>query len=159
VAADGREVRLSNLDKVYWPADGYTKADLVAYYYNAARLVLPYVRDRPLTMKRMPDGLAGQPFYAKQAPDHTPGWVMTAEVTSLDDGKTIDYVLGQDRATLLWLANLGCIELHPWHSRVDDIGRPDYAFFDLDPFDVDFATVRDVALVVKAALAGCRSSA
>jgi bifunctional non-homologous end joining protein LigD len=152
VASDRRQVRLSNLDKRYWPDDGYTKADLVAYYWNAAPWVLPYVRDRPLTMKRMPDGLSGEPFYAKQAPDHTPAWVATAAVTSREDGKTIDYVLGQDRATLVWLANLGCIELHPWHSRVDAIGRPDYAFFDLDPFDVEFATVRDVALVVKAAL-------
>jgi bifunctional non-homologous end joining protein LigD len=150
---DDRRLRFSNLDKVYWPDDGFTKGDLVTYYWNAARWALPYVRDRALTMKRMPDGLSGQPFYAKQAPGHTPDWVVTAAVTSLEDGKTIDYVLGQDRPTLLWLANLGCIELHPWHSRVDAIGRPDYAFFDLDPFDVDFATVRAVALVVQAALA------
>jgi bifunctional non-homologous end joining protein LigD len=149
---DGRRVTLSNLDKPYWAPEGYTKADLVAYYANIAPWALPYVRDRPLTMKRMPGGADGEFFYAKQVPEHAPDWVSTAAVTSIGGGKTIDYVLGQDAATLLWLANLGCVELHPWHARVDDLAHPDYAFFDLDPnldADVDFATVREVALLVR----------
>lgn len=152
VPTDGVEVRLSNLDKLYWGPEGYTKADLVAYYWNIAPYALPYVAGRALTMKRMPDGADGAFFYAKQAPGHTPRWVRTAAVTSRDTGKTIDYILAGDRATLVWLANAGCIELHPWHSRVDAIGKPDYAFFDLDPFGTDFDTVLDVALHVRAAL-------
>ena len=145
---DGRRLRLTNLDKIFWRPEGYTKADVIAYYADMARYVLPYVRDRPLTLKRMPNGADGDFFYAKQAPPHTPEWVRTAGVVSRDSGKRIDYLLADDRASLVWLANLGCIELHPWHSRVDALGRPDYAFFDLDPFDVGFDVVRDVALHV-----------
>jgi bifunctional non-homologous end joining protein LigD len=156
---DGRELRLSNLEKPYWGPEGYTKGDLVAYYDNIAPWVLPYVRDRPLTMKRMPGGVDAEFFYAKQVPAHAPDWVATAPVTSLDNGKTIDYVLAQERASLLWLANLGCVELHPWHARVDDLAHPDYAFFDLDPMGVGFEEVREVALLVRDACAhlGLRS--
>ncbi len=150
---DGRALKVSNLDKPYWKPEGYTKADLLTYWYNAAPLALPYLRGRPLTLKRMPDGADGAFFYAKQAPGHTPAWVDTAPVVSRDSGKTVDYLLAADRATVVWLANLGCIELHPWHSRVDDIGRPDYAFFDLDPMgSATFAMVREVALLVRTVL-------
>ena len=148
----GVEQKVTNLDKCFWEPEGYTKADLLAYYYNIAESILPYLADRPLTLKRMPHGADGEFFYAKQAPSHTPPWVTTAPVTSRDTGKTIDYLLAQDPPSLLWLANLGCIELHPWHARIDRIGRPDYAFFDLDPFGVPFADVRAVALHVRAAL-------
>jgi bifunctional non-homologous end joining protein LigD len=149
---DGREVRLTNLDKVFWPDEGYTKGDVVAYYLTVAEAILPYVRERPLTMKRMPDGAFGDFFYAKQAPPHTPDWITTAPVVAIRSGARIDYVVPTDRASLGWLANLGCIELHPWHSRVASLGAPDYAFFDLDPFGVDFGVVRDVALHVRAIL-------
>ncbi len=149
---EGREVRLTNLDKVFWPDEGYTKGDVVAYYLTVADAVLPYVRERPLTMKRMPNGAFGDFFYAKQAPSHTPDWIATAPVVAIRSGDRIDYVVPTDRASLGWLANLGCIELHPWHSRVGSLGAPDYAFFDLDPFGVDFPVVRDVALHVQAVL-------
>ncbi len=152
VDLDDVAVPVSNVRKAYWSPEGYTKADLLGYYYNAAPWVLPYLAGRPLTLKRMPNGADGEFFYAKQAPTHTPSWVTTAPVTSVADGKTIDYLLAQDTASLLWIANLGCIEMHPWHARVDDIGHPDYAFFDLDPMGTDFATVRDVALLVHDAL-------
>ena len=149
---DGQPVRLTNLDKVFWPEEGYTKGDVVAYYLTAADQVLPYVQRRPLTMKRMPDGAFGDFFYAKQAPPHTPPWVHTAPVVAVKSGARIDYIVPDDRPTLAWLANLGCIELHPWHSRVESLGAPDYAFFDLDPFGVDFGVVRDVALHIRALL-------
>ncbi len=149
---DGREVRLTNLDKVFWPDEGYTKGDVVAYYLTVADVVLPYVRERALTMKRMPDGAFGEFFYAKQAPSHTPAWITTAPVVAIRSGARIDYVVPNDRASLAWVANLGCIELHPWHSRVSSLGAPDYAFFDLDPFGVEFPVVRDVALHVRALL-------
>ncbi|CAN5887890.1 ATP-dependent DNA ligase [soil metagenome] len=152
VEVAGRAVRLTNLDKVFWPDHGYTKGDVVAYYLTVADTVLPYVRERPLTMKRMPDGAFGDFFYAKQAPPHTPEWISTAPVVAIRSGARIDYVVPTDAASLAWVANLGCIELHPWHSRVDSLGAPDYAFFDLDPFGVEFPVVRDVALHVNALL-------
>jgi bifunctional non-homologous end joining protein LigD len=149
---DGVEIKVTNLDKLYWAPEGYTKGDLLTYWFNIAPFALPYLEGRPLTLKRMPHGADGDFFYAKQAPTHTPPWIHTAPVTSRD-GKTIDYLLATDRASLVWLANLGCIELHPWHSRVDDIAHPDYAFFDLDPMgDATFGMVRDVALLVRTVL-------
>ena len=151
-ALDGHEVRLSNLDKVYWPDEGYTKGDLLNAYYNLAPLIVPHLRDRPLTLLRMPDGIAGPEFYEKQAPSHTPDWVPRAHVVGVAR-RAIDFLLANDTASLLFVANLGCIEMHPLHSRADRIDRPDYAFFDLDPFPpITFETVRRVASMVKVAL-------
>jgi DNA ligase D-like protein (predicted ligase)/DNA ligase D-like protein (predicted polymerase)/DNA ligase D-like protein (predicted 3'-phosphoesterase) len=153
--ADGRELRLSNLDKVYWPADGITKGDLLAYYWNVADLLLPHLRDRPLTMKRMPNGLAGEPFYEKQVPAHAPDWLPTAAVPTEEDSRVVEFVLAQDRASLLYVVNLGCIEMHPLHSRAGSLDRPDYAFFDLDPFEpYTYEDVRTVAKLVKVVLDG-----
>jgi bifunctional non-homologous end joining protein LigD len=153
--ADGRELRLSNLDKVYWPDDGYTKGDLLAYYWNVAELILPHLHDRPLTMKRMPDGLAGQPFYEKQVPAHAPDWLPTTAVPSEDDTRVVEFVMVQDLPSLLYVVNLGCIEMHPLHARAGSLDRPDYAFFDLDPFEpYTYADVRTVAKLVKVVLDG-----
>src|SRR6266540_5745066 len=148
--ADGRELRLSNLDKVFWPEEGYTKGDLVAYYFNVAPRMLPYLAGRPLTMKRMPDGISGPFFYEKDAPSHTPDWMPRCSVES--QGSTsrwgavkhdvINYLMVEDTAGLLFMANLGCIEFHPLHSRCGSIESPDYMFFDLDPFEP--ATFEDV---------------
>ncbi len=151
--ADGRELRLSNLDKVFWPDEGYTKGDLVSYYFNVAELIVPHLRDRPLTMKRMPDGIGGDFFYEKTAPSHTPDWVARCTVRSEDarDG-VIGYLMVNDLATLLYVANLGCIEMHPLHSRCDAVETPDYLFFDLDPMEASFDQVLRVAMHVKAAL-------
>ena len=153
--ADGRRLRVSNLDKRYWPDDGYSKGDLLAYYWNVAELLLPHLRDRPLTMKRMPDGLAGEPFYEKQVPAHAPDWLPTAAVPSEDETRVVEFVVVQDLPTLEYVANLGCIEMHPLHSRAGSLDRPDYAFFDLDPFPpYTFADVRTVAMLVKVVLDG-----
>ena len=152
---DGRELRLSNLNKVFWPDQGYTKGDLIAYYYNVGEWILPYLAGRPLTMKRMPNGITGSFFYEKSAPSHTPPWMRRCPVESDDErgrSKLIDYLLVDDAAGLLFMANLGCIELHPLHARCDSYQYPDYAFFDLDPFDVEFEDVLAVAMHVKAAL-------
>jgi bifunctional non-homologous end joining protein LigD len=126
---------VSNLNKLFWPKEGYTKGDLLAYYWNVAELIGPYLHGRPLTMKRMPDGIEGEHFYEKTAPSHTPDWVRRCTVLS-DDSKRgeIDYIVVDDTATLLFVANLGCIEMHPLHSRCEDVEHPDYLFFDLDPF-------------------------
>jgi bifunctional non-homologous end joining protein LigD len=153
--AAGREVRLSNLDKVFWPDEGYTKGDLLNYYFNIAPTMLPYLRDRPLTMKRMPDGITGNEFYEKNAPSHTPEWIGRCAIPSEEarDG-VINYLMANDEAALLFVANLGCIEFHPLHSRCARPDLPDYLFFDLDPFDPPngFADVLAVAHHVHAAL-------
>jgi DNA ligase D-like protein (predicted ligase)/DNA ligase D-like protein (predicted polymerase)/DNA ligase D-like protein (predicted 3'-phosphoesterase) len=150
---DGRELRLSNLGKVFWPEEGYTKGDLIAYYFNVAPRMLPYLAGRPLTMKRMPDGIDGPYFYEKDAPSHTPEWMPRCAVES--QGSTsrwgpvkhdvINYLMVEDTAGLLFMANLGCIEFHPLHSRCGSIESPDYMFFDLDPFPP--ATFEDVLIV------------
>ncbi len=151
---DDRELRLSNLNKVFWPEEGYTKGDLIAYYFNVAHLMLPHLSARPLTMKRMPDGIDGPFFYEKSAPSHVPDWIGRCKVLS-DDAKTgvIDYMTIEDAAGLLFIANLGCIEFHPLHSRCEDVEHPDYCFFDLDPFPpYTYEDVLTVARHIKALL-------
>ncbi|HJR97838.1 MAG TPA: non-homologous end-joining DNA ligase [Actinomycetota bacterium] len=145
---DGRELRLSNLTKIFWPDEGYTKGDLVAYYLNVASLIVPHLAERPLTMKRMPDGIDGPFFYEKSAPSHTPDWLGRCLVES-EDAKSgeIDYLTIADAAGLLYIANLGCIEFHPLHSRCADVVHPDYLFFDLDPFEP--YTYEDVLIVAR----------
>jgi bifunctional non-homologous end joining protein LigD len=154
MTVDDRELRLSNLDKVFWPVEGYTKGDLVAYYYNVADLILPYLAGRPLTMKRMPNGITGHFFYEKSAPSHTPDWMSRCQVYSEEKkGGFIDYLMVEDTAGLLFMANLGCIEFHPLHARCERIELPDYLFFDLDPFEpATFDDVLVVARHVRAAL-------
>ena len=159
--ADGRELRLSNLGKVFWPDEGYTKGDLIAFYYNISDQILPYLRGRPLTMKRMPDGLAGGFFYEKEAPSHTPDWMRRCPVpTSGPDSRwgpvkhdVINYLMVEDVAGLLFMANLACIEFHPLHSRCASIDEPDYVFFDLDPFEP--ATYDDVLAVARLVKVSC----
>ncbi|HEV8571871.1 MAG TPA: non-homologous end-joining DNA ligase [Actinomycetota bacterium] len=154
--AAGRRLRLSNLDKVFWPEEGYTKGDLVAYYFNVAELILPYLAGRPLTMKRMPNGITGDYFYEKNAPSHTPEWMPRCRVESEGDEARLgynDFLMAEDLAGLLFVVNLGAIEFHPLHSRCGTIDQPDYAFFDLDPFEpASFEDVRAVARHVRAAL-------
>ena len=154
-AAD-QKLRLSNLDKVFWPDEGYTKGDLVAYYFNVDELILPYLAGRPLTMKRMPNGITGDYFYEKNAPSHTPEWMPRCRVESEGDEARLgynDFLMAEDLAGLLFVANLGAIEFHPLHSRCGTIDQPDYAFFDLDPFEpATFEDVRAVARHVRAAL-------
>jgi len=148
-------VTLSNLTKVFWPDTGYTKGDLLGAYNSLAPLILPYLRDRPLTLLRMPDGVTGPSFFEKQAPAHTPEWVSRARIEGRGSRGAIDYLVAQDEASLLFVANLGCVEMHPLHSRRQRPGHPDYAFFDLDPFPpITFAQVRRVALMIRVALDG-----
>jgi bifunctional non-homologous end joining protein LigD len=131
VEVEGRELSLSNLDKVMYPAVGFTKGQVIDYYTRIAPAVLPHLRDRPLTLKRYPNGVEGGHFYEKQAPSHRPEWVR-AEPIELRS-KTIDFVVCDDLPTLVWLANLADLELHPSLSLVDDINRPTVMAFDLDP--------------------------
>jgi bifunctional non-homologous end joining protein LigD len=151
VETDGRRVRLSNLDKIFWPDHSYTKGDLLAYYFNIAPLILPHLYGRPLTMRRMPDGAAGKEFYEKNAPSHTPEWIPRCQVESESGGT--DFLMADSVAALLFVTNLGCIEFHPLHARCDRPDLPDYLFFDLDPHPpIDFSDVLAVAHHVITAL-------
>ena len=131
VDVQGHRLSLSNLDKVLYPAVGFTKGQVIDYYTRIAPAVLPHLRDRPLTLKRYPNGVEGGHFYEKQAPSHRPEWVR-AEPIELRS-KTIDFVVCDNLPTLVWLANLADLELHPSLSLVDDINRPTVMAFDLDP--------------------------
>jgi bifunctional non-homologous end joining protein LigD len=133
VEIDGRRLHLTNLNKIYFPDDGYTKRDLLAYYFRIAPLILPFLNDRPLVLRRYPNGIDGKAFFQKDAPIETPEWAKTATIRSEDKNKPIHYILANDRATLIYLTNLGCIDHNPWSSRYDNQDYPDYIFFDLDP--------------------------
>jgi bifunctional non-homologous end joining protein LigD len=127
-----RPLLLSNIDKVYFP-DGTTKGDLIQYYASVADLLLPHLSGRPISMSRYPEGIDGPSFYEKRAPGHQPDWMKTAVVPSDSMGGDIDFLLAADRQSLMWFANMGCIEVHPFHSRADHLEYPDYAIFDFDP--------------------------
>jgi len=147
VRVEGREVRLTNLDKVFWPQLGLTKRDLLQHYADVASVLLPHIRDRAMVMKRYPNGIDGGFFFMKRAPSPRPDWIATCSITH-DSGNVIDFPMVQDLPTLLWLVNLGCIDLNQWYARCDDVDRPDYLHFDLDPGDASFEDVRRTALVV-----------
>jgi bifunctional non-homologous end joining protein LigD len=150
-----RIVRLSNLDKPYWPEQGITKGDLLRYYRDVASTLLPHIRDRPFTMKRFPDGWQGRPFFRKDVTNYAPAWVKRVAVRVTSRGspqqsRTIEAPVVNDELSLLWMVNTGCIECHTWYSRIDNLERPDRVVFDLDPSDdVGFAETVEVALLVK----------
>jgi bifunctional non-homologous end joining protein LigD len=143
----------TNLDKVYWPVEGYTKGDLLAYYRDVAPFILPHLQDRPLSLHRHPDGIEGQSFFQKdisrQAP---PSWISTVDIPSEHRGQTIRYMLCQDEPGLMYLANLGSIEINCWNSRRQHLERPDFAVIDLDPQDVPYTQVVEIAREVHALL-------
>jgi bifunctional non-homologous end joining protein LigD len=149
----GRDVvPLTHLERVYWPEDGYTKGDLVRYYDEIAPTILPYLKDRPLIMKRYPAGIRG-PFFHQHDVNEVPEFVRTATLEVEGGGHTVDYVVGTGRATLLYMANLGAVERHPFHSRVGNLDCPDWMVFDLDPGEgVEFETICQLAVWVREVL-------
>jgi bifunctional non-homologous end joining protein LigD len=150
--APGREVRLTNLRKLFWPALGITKGDLLQYYADVSDALLPHLHDRAMVMKRYPHGADGEFFFMKRAPEPRPSWIETVAIKH-DSGNVIDFPIIQDLASLLWVINLGCIDLNPWYARRDDVDRPDFLHFDLDPVEgATFAKVRETALAVRDAL-------
>ncbi len=128
-----RPLSLSNLDKVFFPEDPYTKGDLIQYYASVAPMLLPHLEGRPISMNRYPDGIGGPSFYEKRAPGHQPVWMRTAPVPSDSQGGSIEFLLADSRESMMWFANMGCIEVHPLHSRIGALDHPDYAIFDFDP--------------------------
>jgi bifunctional non-homologous end joining protein LigD len=151
-----RTLRLSNLDKPFWPEEGIAKGDLIGYYRDIAPVLVPHLKGRPFTMKRYPDGWQGKHFFQKQSPSHMPEWILRASLpasTREGERKLIDYALVNDDLALLWMANMGCIDLHTWASRADRPERPDWVVFDLDPSeDAGFEHVIRVARLVKQTL-------
>jgi len=149
VRAGKRELRVSNLDKVFWPDDGITKGDLLDYYRQVAPVLVPHLKGRPFTMRRYPDGAFGKAFFQKNAPSHMPEWIKTFR-----EGET-DYPIVDDELALLWMVNMGCIDMNPWYSRVDRPDRPDFVLFDLDPTpEVPYSQTVEVALILKSLLDG-----
>ncbi len=140
---DGHSLKFTNLDKVYYPEDGYTKRDLLNYYDAVAALLLPYLKNRPLSLKRYPNGIHAEFFFQKNTPAGYPSWLRTETVDK------IRYVLADDRAALLYLTNLGCIDQNPWMSRVGSLENPDYILIDLDPQQCEYEKIVEAALLVK----------
>ena len=162
VRVGGEVVPLTSLDRVYWPDEGYTKGDLIRYYDEVSKYILPYLEDRPLIMKRYPAGVRGQ-FFHQHDVNEVPDFVRTASLEVEDGGgHRVDYIVGSGKATLLYMANLGAIERHPWHSRVANLEHPDWFVFDLDPGEgVEFKTICEVAVGTRDVLSalGLRSYA
>ena len=149
VELNGRRLHLSNLNKVYFPEDSYTKRHLLAYYYRIADTLLPYLKDRPLVLRRYPDGIHGNAFFQKEVGDDAPEWMPTTEIFSEGRGESMRYFRVDDRASLLHVVNLGCIDHNPRASRVGDLDHPDHVWFDLDPGEkADFASVVAVAALL-----------
>jgi bifunctional non-homologous end joining protein LigD len=148
----GREVRLTNLDKPFWPELGLTKGGLIQYYADVAPVLLPHISDRAMVMKRYPHGAHGEFFFMKRAPAPRPDWIRTCRIEH-DSGNVIDFPVIDDVASLLWVINLGCIDLNQWYAKCDDVDRPDYVHFDLDPgAGAQWAHVLECGLIVREAL-------
>ena len=149
----GRAVKLTNLKKLFWPELKITKRDLLQYYADVAHALLPHLQDRAMVMKRYPNGAAGDFFFMKRAPSPRPSWIELCSIHH-GSGNIIDFPIIQDVPALLWVINLGCIDLNQWYARCDDVDRPDYLHFDLDPVPgATWQNVLQTALVVRDALA------
>jgi bifunctional non-homologous end joining protein LigD len=145
----GKTVELTNLKKIFWPKLGLTKRDLLAYYAAISPALLPHLKDRAMVMKRYPNGAAGKFFFMKRAPESRPAWIETCRILH-PSGTLIDFPMVQDLASLLWVVNLGCIDMNQWYATCEDPDRPDYMSFDLDPVaPADFGDVKKAALAVR----------
>ncbi|MDB4939913.1 MAG: ATP-dependent ligase LigD phosphoesterase module / ATP-dependent ligase LigD polymerase [Candidatus Doudnabacteria bacterium] len=143
-----RPSEFTHLDKIFWPKEKYTKGDLINYYRKISPYILPYLKDRPESMNRHPNGIDGQSFFQKDVGHSLPNWIETVEVFSESNQKNINYLVCQDQKTLLYMANLGCIEINPWSSRLKNLENPDYAVIDLDPGDISFDKVIEAAQTI-----------
>ena len=146
---DGHEMKFTNLSKLYWPEDKFTKGDLLNYYYSMAEYIMPYMKDRPQSLNRFPGGIHGKSFYHKNMGGKVDKWLNTFERFSESSGEPKDFLICTDSASLLYMANLGCIEMNPWHSRIHRPNSPDWSVIDLDPGEISFDKVIETALVVK----------
>lgn len=156
LSVDGGTVRLTNLQKVFWPQLGLTKRDLLQYYLDVSPWLLPHLKNRAMVMKRYPNGISGEFFFMKRAPAARPSSIPICSIKH-HSGNVIDFPMVQNTASLLWVVNLGCIDLNPWYSRCDEVDRPDYLHFDLDPVPgATFKQVLETAVIVRDALASIK---
>lgn len=147
---NGHLLKLTNQEKVYWPKDGYTKGDVLEYYNTISKYILPYLKDRPQSLKRNPNGILDKGFFHKDAGDKAPEWVEHVKLYSESAKKDIDYIVCNNKATLLYLNNLGCIEINPWNSRTNHLDHPDYMVMDIDPAEKStFNEVIETARIIK----------
>jgi bifunctional non-homologous end joining protein LigD len=152
LAVSGRDVQLTNLRKLFWPDLKITKGDLLQYYADVSSYLLPHIRNRAMVMKRYPNGAYGEFFFMKRAPEPRPAWIETCAIEHAS-GSVIHFPMIQDLPALLWVVNLGCIDLNQWYATCDDVDRPDYVHFDLDPGEgATVGQVREAALIVRDAL-------
>lgn len=149
VELDGRTLKFTNLDKVLYPKDGYTKRDLIAYYDQVSEWLVPHLKDRPLSLKRYPNGIHSEFFFQKNASDHFADWLRLIPVKEGHPPKTKQYVAADDRSSLLYLTNLGCIDQNPWISRAGSLEHPDFVLIDLDPFECPFERLIEAAQIVR----------
>jgi bifunctional non-homologous end joining protein LigD len=150
IVVSGKRVKCTNLTKVYWPGEGYTKGDLIKYYLRISKYILPYLKDRPQSLNRYPNGISGESFYQKDMDvEQVPSWLKTVKMESKTNSEGIDYMICNDEATLVYMANLGCIEINPWHSTYKNPENPTYLMLDLDPGNIAFVDVVNTALVIK----------
>ena len=152
VKLNGHELKLTNLDKIYWKKENYTKRDLLNYYYGVAPYMLPYMTDRPQSLNRHPNGISGMSFYQKNVEGKVPDWTETFEEFSESTNENVHYFVCKDEASLIYMANLGCIEMNPWHSTIKRPDNPDYCLIDLDPHEIGFDKVIETAQAVKRVL-------
>lgn len=148
---EGHSIRFTHLSKIYWPEEGVTKRDLFNYYFSIADYIVPYLKDRPQSLNRFPNGITGKSFYQKNVKGKAPDWVKTFPY-STREGESKEFLVGSDSATLLWMASLGCIEMNPWFSRIQNPDYPDFCIIDLDPDQNTFDQVIEAAQVVKEVL-------
>ena len=148
----GHDIKFTRLSKVLWPEDGITKRDLFNYYYQVVDYILPYLKDRPLTLYRFPNGIHKPGFYQKDVKGKAPDWIKKTFPYTTSEGEHKEYLVGSDESYLLWMASLGCIEMNPWFSRIQSPDNPDYCVIDLDPDKNTFEQVIEAALVVKKVL-------
>lgn len=153
VTIEGKKLKLTNLQKELWPATAgkpeISKLDLINYFDKMAEYILPYLKDRPLSLKRFPDGINGESFFQKNIAEYKLPWMKTKKIQNEDDNEIVEYLVCNDKATLIYLANLAAIEIHPWLSRTESLSHPDFLLLDLDPSELPFSKATDVALVTK----------
>jgi bifunctional non-homologous end joining protein LigD len=145
---NGHEIKFTNLSKLYWPKDGFSKRDLLNYYYQAAPFILPYLKNRPQSLNRFPNGINGPGFYQKDVKGKVPDWISTFAYRSEDDNRDKEFLVASDEASLLYMASLGCIEMNPWSSTIQKPDNPDWCIIDLDPDKNPFDKVVECAKVV-----------
>jgi len=149
VDVEGRRLAFTNLNKVFWPEEGYAKRDLINYYHQVADLILPYLRGRALSLRRYPDGIGGESFFQKQASEHFADWMRVVPIYSAHNEAPIHFVVADDRPSLLYLANLGCIDQNPWMSRIGNLEHPDFLLIDLDPRDCGYEKIVEAAQLAR----------